>query len=87
MAWSAYYLAASTSQGKSLCFLQAGADSDLAAKVLTLIMAAMNAADAEKHAALRLRFLRRLMDKGVNEVTMSLLSAQIQVAAQVCTLM
>ncbi len=40
-------------------------DSEVAAKVFTLILAVMNAADADSHTALRLRFITKLLDKGV----------------------
>ena len=45
-------------------WLQVESDTEVAAKVLTLILAAMNAADADRHSALRLRFVRMLLDKG-----------------------
>jgi len=37
---------------------------ELATKVLTLILAAMDAADADLHSALRLRFIKMLLAKG-----------------------
>lgn len=46
-------------------FVQEDSDAELAAKVLTLIIAAMSATDADRHAPLRLRFVRSLLDKGM----------------------
>ena len=44
--------------------VQGDSDMELATKVLTLILAAMNAADADLHSALRLRFIKMLLEKG-----------------------
>ena len=44
--------------------LQGDCDVDLATKVLTLILAAMDASDADAHADLRQQFLKKLLENG-----------------------
>ena len=60
--------------------LQADNDAEVAAKVFTLILAVMNAADADSHAALRLRFIRMLLDKGNLLLTCLLFNASTDIS-------
>ena len=66
--------------------MQADNDAELAAKVFTLILAVMNAADADSHAALQLRFIRMLLEKGEFQLADLLFHApmRLTLTAPVC---